>query len=141
MSLNFFFEDTVKFRTPTGLKFKLLELIKNENKLPGEISIIFCSDDYLLKMNKDYLKHDYYTDVITFDYSEENIVSGDIFISADRVKENAAKYGVEFKNESIRVMVHGILHLIGYKDKTKEDKKQMTEKEDFYLSKILTPKA
>lgn len=108
--------------------------IKNEAKKVGEISYIFCSDEYLHKMNLEYLNHDTYTDIITFDYTEENIVSGDIFISIDRVKENAIKFKTHFENELSRVIIHGALHLMGYKDKTPQQKEQMRSKEDFYLS-------
>ena len=110
------------------------ETIASENKTPGDISFIFCSDDYLLKMNKQYLDHDYFTDIITFDYVENNIISGDIFISCDRVKENAGEYKTGFENELSRIMIHGVLHLLGFKDKNKTDKLLMTQKEDFYLN-------
>lgn len=108
--------------------------IKNEAKKVGEISYIFCSDEYLHKMNLEYLNHDTYTDIITFDYTEENIVSGDIFISIDRVKENAIKFKTHFENELSRVIIHGALHLMGFKDKTPQQKEQMRSKEDFYLT-------
>ena len=108
--------------------------IKNENKIVGEISYIFCSDEYLHKMNLEYLNHDTFTDIITFDYTEKNNVSGDIFISIDRVKENAVKFKTIFENELSRVIIHGVLHLIGYKDKSIQDKEQMRSKEDFYLT-------
>jgi len=110
------------------------ETIASENKTPGDISFIFCSDDYLLKMNKQYLDHDYFTDIITFDYVENNIISGDIFISCDRVKENAGEYKTGFENELSRIIIHGVLHLLGFKDKNKTDKLLMTQKEDFYLN-------
>ena len=108
--------------------------IKNEAKKVGEISYIFCSDEYLHKMNLEYLNHDTYTDIITFDYTEENIVSGDIFISIDRVKENAIKFKTLFEKELSRVIIHGALHLMGYKDKSAQEKEQMRSKEDFYLT-------
>jgi len=100
----------------------------------GEISFIFTEDAYLLNVNKTYLNHDTLTDVITFDYSEKKIVSGDIFISIDRVRENAELYGAIFENELNRVMIHGVLHLCGYEDGTPESKAQMTDKEDYCLS-------
>ena len=100
----------------------------------SEIAFVFCSDDYLLDINQRFLAHDYYTDVITFDYSIESSISGDVFVSIDRVAENAAQVGVSFENELHRVLVHGVLHLLGYKDKTSEEKAVMTDKEDFYLS-------
>ena len=108
--------------------------IKNETKIVGEISYIFCSDEYLHKMNLEYLNHNSFTDIITFDYTEGNNVSGDIFISIDRVKENAVKFKTIFENELSRVIIHGVLHLIGYKDKSIQDKEQMRSKEDFYLT-------
>jgi probable rRNA maturation factor len=139
MNLNVFFEETKKFKFPENLKKGIQEIIENENKLQGEISIIICSDNYLLKINNNYLKHDYYTDVITFDYSEKKIISGDIFISAERVKENATIYQKPFLNELMRVLIHGILHLAGYKDKTNKEIGQMRAKEEFYLNQFFKP--
>ena len=111
-------------------------MIKNELKKAGDISVIFCSDEYLLKMNKEYLNHDYYTDIITFDYVEEDVISGDLFISIERIIENAGIYDSEALKELFRVVFHGVLHLIGYNDKTKEEQKLMREKEDYYLSEV-----
>lgn len=108
----------------------------SENKVCGPISIIFCSDDYLLEVNKEYLDHDYYTDIITFDYTIKNEVSGDLFISIDRVKENSTTFDVTFQKELYRVLVHGVLHLCGYGDKSVSEEKIMRSKEDFYLSLI-----
>jgi len=105
-----------------------------ENKTVENLSFIFCSDDFLLKINNKYLNHDFYTDVISFDYSEQNLVSGDIYISIDRVKENSRKFGCTVKDELHRIIIHGILHLFGYSDKTPEQKAIMKDKEDFYLS-------
>ncbi len=101
----------------------------------GDISVVFCSDEYLLEINKKFLSHDYLTDVITFDYSTEKIISGDIFISIDTVRANSEFYKQDFSKELNRVIIHGVLHLIGYKDKTKTQKQFMREKEDFYLNK------
>jgi rRNA maturation RNase YbeY len=112
----------------------LVSVCKKEGKTLAEISIILCSDDYLLEVNRKHLNHDYYTDVITFDYSESPHVSGDIFISIDRVQENAGSFGVEMVDELHRIIVHGTLHLLGYTDKTSSSKEEMTSKEDFYLS-------
>lgn len=101
----------------------------------GELSFVFCSDAYLLEINKQYLNHDTYTDIVTFDSStEEDEISGDIFISIERIQENATKFGVAERDELHRVIAHGVLHLCGYYDKKKEDKILMTEKENFYLS-------
>ena len=132
--INFFFEETDEFDV-SGLNVEqnIEAVLSNENRTLGEINYIFCSDEYLLNINKQYLKHDYYTDVISFDYSEDDIISGDIFISVDTVKDNAKEYDVEFEKELARVMVHGVLHFIGYKDKTDEDAKQMRQKENQYL--------
>jgi rRNA maturation RNase YbeY len=112
----------------------LTKSIRAEKHSPGEISFVFCSDKYLLKINRTYLKHDYYTDIITFDYCENKTVSGDIFISIDRVKDNAHHYKVSFENELYRVMIHGVLHLCGYGDKSTAAAKRMRQKEDYYLS-------
>ena len=106
----------------------------SEIKTLGDISIIFCSDNYILDVNIRYLHHDYFTDVITFDYCEGDKLSGDLFISIDSVRENAIEFGTEFDEELHRVIVHGLLHLIGYDDYTPEDQKVMREKEDYYLS-------
>lgn len=106
-----------------------------ENCRLGEISVIFCSDAYLLDMNRKYLGHDYFTDIITFDYSEGELLSGDLFISVDTVRSNASFYSVEFDDELDRVIVHGLLHLIGYDDHSEEEFAAMKEKENYYLSK------
>lgn len=104
----------------------------------GDINIIFCDDEYLLNVNRQYLNHDYYTDIITFDYSEEEMVSGDLFISIDRVRENAEEFHQLFSEELHRIMVHGVMHLCGYQDKEPLEKTEMTGKEDFYLKKLST---
>ncbi|HCE58540.1 MAG TPA: rRNA maturation RNase YbeY [Prolixibacteraceae bacterium] len=132
-----FFEDTKPFKIKKSvLKKYIISLISNELKKTGSITIIFCSDNYLLEMNKKYLEHDYFTDIITFDYVENDIISGDLFISVDRVKENAEKFNTTFLNELVRVIFHGVLHLAGYKDKTTPDQQLMREKENFYLSGV-----
>ena len=127
-----FFNEEIAFRLQ-GIKEKrtwLTRCIESEGKSVGEINFIFCSDDYLHQMNREYLNHDTLTDVISFDYTEGNNLSGDIFISIPRVKENATLFSLSFRDELNRVMVHGILHLCGYKDKTAKDEKQMRSKED-----------
>jgi len=135
MSVTYFNEDVpfpkLKRRSTTNW---IKETIRLEEKSIGDISFIFCSDDYLLEVNKKYLTHDYYTDIITFDYVEDGIISGDIFISTDRVKENAKLFSTSMENELNRVLVHGVLHLLGYKDKIKKDKTLMTFKENYYLN-------
>ena len=108
-------------------------IILEENKKEGDIVFVFCNDEYLLKKNIQFLNHDTYTDVITFDYCSDSIINGDILISTERVIENAKNLEVDFLTELNRVMVHGLLHLLGYKDKTELDAKLMREKEDFYL--------
>lgn len=103
----------------------------------GELAYLFCSDEKILEVNKEYLQHDYYTDIITFDYSEGNVISGDMFISLDTVKSNAEKYGTAYNEELLRVMIHGILHLCGLKDKTDEEEKTMRAEENKALGLIL----
>ena len=126
--INFPFKE--KRLTSRWLKF----VAESEAKRLGDISVIFCSDNYILDVNIKYLKHDYYTDIITFDYCEGNRLSGDLFISVDSVRENASFYVVEFADELNRVIVHGVLHLIGYDDHTEEDIAVMRAKENYYLS-------
>ncbi|MFZ9028232.1 MAG: rRNA maturation RNase YbeY [Crocinitomicaceae bacterium] len=111
----------------------LSEVATRENKELGELNLIFCSDDYLLQMNREHLDHDYYTDIITFDYVDGNVLSGDLFISVDRVKDNAVSFNVEMKHELLRVIVHGFLHLAGYGDKSESEEKEMRLKENGYL--------
>ena len=106
------------------------EVISSEGKKTGEISFIFCDDEYLLDINQKYLDHDTYTDIISFDSSVGSILNGDIFISTQRVKENAGAYGVAFSEELKRVIIHGVLHFCGYKDKTPEQEQIMREKEE-----------
>ncbi|MGB1040436.1 MAG: rRNA maturation RNase YbeY [Flavobacteriales bacterium] len=105
-------------------------LIQNNQKIVGEINYIFCSDDFLHKLNVEHLNHDTFTDIITFDYTKSAIISGDLFISIDRVKENSDTFNVEFQNEIKRVMAHGILHLLGFNDKSEEDIIEMRTKEE-----------
>lgn len=99
----------------------------------GDINVIFCSDNYILDVNMKYLQHDYFTDIITFDYCEGKVLSGDLFISVESVRENSIEFGTDFEEELHRVIVHGVLHLIGYDDHTEEDKKVMRQKENYYL--------
>jgi probable rRNA maturation factor len=113
-------------------------LLLEESKSQGDITFIFCNDDYLLEVNKQYLNHDYYTDIITFDYCVGNLVSGDLFISIDRVEENAKDFGVRADQELWRVVYHGILHLCGYKDKSDEDILVMRMKEQYYLDRTVS---
>lgn len=108
----------------------LTEVIESEDKEEGEINYIFCDDDYLYEINVQYLEHQTLTDIISFDYTIGNLISGDIFISVERVRENAEDFGVSFKEELRRVMAHGVLHYCGYKDKTEADSQLMRQKED-----------
>ena len=112
----------------------VVETIQRENKFLGEISFNLSSDEYLLSINKEHLNHDYYTDIITFDFCQGSLISGDIYISIDRVKDNAKTENKTIPNELHRVIIHGILHLCGYKDKKPADARLMRDKEDFYLS-------
>ena len=112
----------------------LKTVAESEIRRLGDINVIFCSDHYILDVNMKYLQHDYFTDIITFDYCEGDRLSGDLFISIDSVRENAIEYGTEFEEELHRVIVHGVLHLIGYDDHSKEEIAQMRAKEDYYLS-------
>lgn len=128
------FQDTKFVFKYKSLNNRWLRMVaESEIRRIGDISIIFCSDNYILDINRKYLGHDYFTDIITFDYCSGNVLSGDLFISVDTVKENSVEYGTEFEDELNRVIVHGILHLIGYDDHTDEDVKVMREKENYYL--------
>lgn len=109
----------------------------SHNKEVGDLTYIFCSDEKILEINNQYLQHDYYTDIITFDYSEDNIISGDIFISLDTVKSNSEQFKTEYKEELHRVIIHGILHLSGFSDHTEEEEKQMRNLENQALKLIL----
>lgn len=136
-AIQFFEEDiTYKLKDKTKVKAWVKNTIIAEGFKLGELNYIFCSDDYLLQINQQYLDHDTYTDIVTFDNSEQNgVIVSDIFISIPRIKENASKFNVSETDELHRVIIHGALHLLGYKDKTAGDKKKMTEKEDYYLAK------
>ncbi|MBO9681203.1 MAG: rRNA maturation RNase YbeY [Flavisolibacter sp.] len=135
-SIHFHYTDQ-SFYLPrrTDLKKFILQIFKMEGCAPEEINYIFCSDDYLFNLNNTYLKHKTYTDIITFQYSwPPQLILSDIYISVERVRENAKLYNTSFLNELYRVIFHGALHLCGYKDKSKKDELQMRSKENFYLS-------
>lgn len=141
-----FHTEEIKFtlKNKTILKKWIISVIKKKRRKAGDLNFIFCSDDHLLGINKQYLHHDTYTDIITFDYSKEDLkmpVSGDIFISIDRVAENSKKFGKTFENELHRVIIHGTLHLLGYNDKTKAAKEEMTKEEDKALKKLFSDSA
>lgn len=121
------------------LKQWIGDAICSENRIPGNLNIILCSDEYLLGMNKQFLQHDYYTDIITFDYTDKLKIAGDLYISIDRVLDNAQKNHVPTNTELYRVVIHGVMHLVGYKDKTKSEASVIRKKEDEYL-KILATK-
>ncbi|MBK7029583.1 MAG: rRNA maturation RNase YbeY [Bacteroidales bacterium] len=129
-------EVKIELKSKTILKAWIRDIIKGQGKSVGEISYVFCSDAFLAEMNKKYLNHLSLTDIITFNYNENNKISGDIFISIERVKENALKYSGSFDAELYRVMAHGVLHLLGFKDKSKADKEEMRNREDECLSVI-----
>jgi len=135
-AIRFFEEDiSYKLKHKTGVKKWITETIEAEGFKLKELTYIFCSDDYLLQINQQYLDHDTYTDIITFDNSEkEQVIIGDIFISIDRIRENALKFNTAETDELHRVIIHGALHLLGYTDKSPAEKKKMTLKEDFYLN-------
>lgn len=133
--IQFFFEDIDKIEIQPNLSNRLENIILSEGKKPGEINYIFCDDEYLLQVNREYLKHDYYTDVITFDYVKGKTISGDIFVSLPRIFDNAQTLSKDFESEFFRVLAHGLLHLCGYMDKTDEEIAEMRSKEDYYLNK------
>ncbi len=133
--ISYYFQDTdFKFRDRRKTNEWLKLAAESEIRRIGNISIIFCSDNYVLDINQKYLQHDYFTDIITFDYCEEDRLSGDLFISVDSVRENSVEFGTEFKDELNRVIIHGLLHLVGYDDHTEKDIKLMRSKENYYLS-------
>ncbi|MBF8457958.1 rRNA maturation RNase YbeY [Kaistella sp. G5-32] len=132
--IQFFFENLDEITLPPNTEIWLEQLIISEQKKPGEINYIFCDDEHLLQVNRDFLQHDYYTDVITFDYVKGKTISADIFVSLPRILENASSLSKAFDSELLRVLAHGILHLCGYKDKTEEEISEMRNKEDYYLS-------
>lgn len=132
--INIEFEDTeILDLDPEFFVSWLSKVCSNEGKQLSELALVFCSDEYLLDINRKYLDHDYYTDIITFDYVEGDKIVGDLLISVDRVRENAEQMGIGFNDELNRVIVHGVLHLIGFKDKSESDEHLMREKENEYL--------
>lgn len=132
--VQFFFENIEEITIPPLTKDWLHNLITTENKKLGEINYIFCDDEHLLQVNRDFLQHDYYTDVITFDYVKGKTISADIFVSLPRISDNAKSLSKDFNSELLRVLAHGILHLCGYKDKSEYEILEMRSKEDYYLS-------
>lgn len=132
--ISYFFEDTkFKFNIRRVNNLWIKQVAESENKNISNVNIIFCSDNYILDINRRYLQHDYFTDIITFDYCEGDSLSGDLFISVDTVKDNATFYKTDFADELNRVIVHGVLHLVGYDDHSEEQICTMRSKEDYYL--------
>ena len=128
--ISFNYETDFLLDNETQFSDWISKVILSESKKEGDINYIFCDDEYILEINKQYLDHDYYTDIISFDYSVGNELNGDIFVSIERVKENATDFNATFDNELKRVIIHGILHYCGYKDKSEEDEALMRSKED-----------
>ncbi len=130
MAIRFSIETKYSLKNRTLIKQWIKTVVENKGKKLGDVSYILCDDDYLLEVNRQYLKHDYYTDIITFDYTENDRIGGDLFISIDRVKDNATALQVSEHEELMRVMIHGVLHLLGLKDKSEEEVKQMRKAEE-----------
>ena len=133
-NISFYSVGTFSLKTEAAVAACIKAIAAEESRKVGDITFVFCDDNYLLKINKEFLDHDTYTDIITFDYSHGNEVISEIYVSVDRVEENAKKYKQTFENEIHRVMIHGVLHLCGYNDKLAEDKQIMRDKENHYLS-------
>ena len=131
--IRFHFTNSFTLKNKRKIKNWLKDTIVNEKKKVGDINYIFCSKEYLKKMNNDYLSKNYETDVISFDFSKDNKISGDIYISSETVRKNSIIFNVDFNNELKRVMVHGLLHLLNYNDKSIQEQKIMREKENFYI--------
>ena len=132
--IDFNYETEFTLENEEAISGWISNVVKSEGKKEGEINYIFCDDEYLLQINKEHLNHDYYTDIISFDYTVGNEINGDMFISVDRVKENAVDFNVAFDEELKRVIIHGILHYCGYKDKLEEEELLMRNKEDEKLA-------
>ena len=134
--IDFQYIENDKLSNTEDLNLWINNVIKEEEMIIGELVYVLCNDEYLLKKNIQFLNHNTLTDVITFDYSDDKIISGDILISTERVVENAKIFNVNYLTELHRVMVHGLLHLLGYKDKIEKDTNTMREKENYYLNKF-----
>ena len=137
MKINIFY-DQIKYRLRRSKKVKelIIKVIRNEKKIPGDLNFVFTNDNFVREINRKFLNDDYYTDVITFDNSEGNNISGEIYISVDTVRINAKKYRSTLRDEIIRVMIHGTLHLCGYDDKEEEEKRNMFERGEIYVNEI-----
>lgn len=130
MAISFNFDNSFNLKNRLKIKRWIKQVVENAGCKLGDVSYIFCSDEKILEVNKQYLNHDFYTDIITFDYVEKDRINGDIFISTDRVKENASQFDVDFEEELHRVIIHGILHLLGQEDHTPKEEQQMRKKEN-----------
>ncbi len=137
MAVKFFSDDiSYNFKNKKQAISWIQDSIREEKRISGDINIIFTSDKYLLEINKQYLKHNYFTDIVTFNYCEKDIIKGDIFISIETVKNNSVRFDANFTTELKRVIIHGVLHLIGYDDQNDEEKAIMREKENYYLDRL-----
>lgn len=134
--ISFNYETNFQLQNESQLSQWISSVIDSEGFKEGEINYIFCDDDYLLKLNVEFLQHDTLTDIISFDYTLGKLINGDIYISVERVKENASDFNVDFQSEISRVMIHGILHYCGYKDKTEADEIMMRSKENYHMSQL-----
>jgi rRNA maturation RNase YbeY len=138
-SIHFYFSDRFfSLKERKKLKSFIEKKIRSLGKKTGEVSIVFCSDKNLLALNRRFLKHDYYTDILTFDFCQDNIIKGEIFISLDRIRENAQNFKESVNKELHRVIFHGILHLLGFSDKSKSEKNKMTTAEDSLLKEYFS---
>lgn len=135
--IEFYSETDFTLENPEAVARWITSVIEAEGHSLGEITYIFCDDDYLHKINIEFLNHDTLTDIISFDYTVGKQVSGEIYISVERVRDNAKDFNVSFENELLRVLVHGVLHFLGYKDKTPEDEAKMREKEEEWMAVFL----
>ena len=137
MSIRIFYDETVFRLKGSGKARKIVrEIIKKEKKTSGDLSFVITNDERLKEINVEFLEHDYYTDVITFNYNEKDVINGEIYISLERVKENALNYNVSLETELFRVLIHGVLHLVGYDDTNSEKKSEMRRMEDLWLGSL-----